>query len=155
MCGSYSTTISYQLKKQPRKQREATIAVRIGKLKLKKPHKKTVSIPKSSVELTVIEAREVNTNFEDPILWRLYTTWPVDNFEQAQMVIEWYRCRWFIEEVFKQIAARNNIKPGEVQLPFRIMLVGGKFGPPVFDIADVLGKEETNTRISNVLNMLG
>lgn len=61
----------------------------------------------------------------------------------------------FIEEGFKQIAARNNIKPGEVQLPFRIMLVGGKFGPPVFDIADVLGKEETNTRISNVLNMLG
>ena len=39
VCGHYSTTISYQLNGQSRKQREATIAVKIGKLKLKKPHK--------------------------------------------------------------------------------------------------------------------
>ena len=32
-------------------------------------------------------------------------------------------------------------------LPFRIMLVGGKFGPGVFDIAAILGKEETINRI--------
>jgi glutamyl-tRNA synthetase len=32
------------------------------------------------------------------------------------------------------------------------MLVGGKFGPPVFDIAELLGKEETNQRIFNLLN---
>ena len=32
-------------------------------------------------------------------------------------------------------------------LPFRIMLVGGKFGPGVFDIAAVIGKDETVTRI--------
>ena len=60
----------------------------------------------------------------------------------------------FIEEGFKQIAATHTIKPGEVQLPFRIMLVGGKFGPPVFDIAAMLGKEETIKRIENVLEKL-
>ena len=32
-------------------------------------------------------------------------------------------------------------------LPFRIMLVGGKFGPHVFDIAGLLGKGETVNRI--------
>ena len=32
-------------------------------------------------------------------------------------------------------------------LPFRIMLVGGKFGPHVFDIAALLGKQETVKRI--------
>ncbi len=32
-------------------------------------------------------------------------------------------------------------------LPFRIMLVGGKFGPHVFDISALLGKEETIKRI--------
>jgi glutamyl-tRNA synthetase len=31
------------------------------------------------------------------------------------------------------------------------MLVGGKFGPPVFDIAGVLGKEETIQRIQKAL----
>ena len=60
----------------------------------------------------------------------------------------------FIEEGFKQIAAQQGIKPGEVQLPLRIMLVGGKFGPPVFDIAAVLGKEETISRIRRVLSLL-
>jgi glutamyl-tRNA synthetase len=31
------------------------------------------------------------------------------------------------------------------------MLVGGKFGPPVFNIAEVLGKEETLNRIKDAL----
>ena len=39
-------------------------------------------------------------------------------------------------------------------LPFRIMLVGGKFGPGVFDIAEIIGREETIRRISNGLTFL-
>jgi glutamyl-tRNA synthetase len=31
------------------------------------------------------------------------------------------------------------------------MLVGGKFGPPVFDIAEILGKDETIERINTAL----
>lgn len=57
----------------------------------------------------------------------------------------------FIEAAFKQLAAVKNIKPGELQLPLRIMLVGGKFGPPVFDIAELLGKTETVRRVRNAL----
>jgi glutamyl-tRNA synthetase len=56
-----------------------------------------------------------------------------------------------IEALFKQLAELASIKAGELQLPFRLMLVGGKFGPPVFQIAEVLGKEETITRIDNAL----
>jgi glutamyl-tRNA synthetase len=66
----------------------------------------------------------------------------IDNWESA-----------FIEDGFKKLAAMQNIKPGELQLPFRIMLVGGKFGPPVFDIAAVLGKTETINRISKALGV--
>ena len=57
----------------------------------------------------------------------------------------------FIEDAFKKLAGLQNIKPGELQLPFRIMLVGGKFGPPVFDIAAILGKPETIKRIKTAL----
>ncbi len=56
-----------------------------------------------------------------------------------------------IEEAFRNRAAEMNIKPGELQLPFRIMLVGGKFGPPVFEIASVLGREETISRIGKAI----
>lgn len=52
-----------------------------------------------------------------------------------------------VEAIFKQAAAKAGIKPGELQLPLRIMLVGGRFGPPVFDIAGVIGREETCARV--------
>lgn len=57
-----------------------------------------------------------------------------------------------LETLFKQLAESASIKPGELQLPLRIMLVGGKFGPAVFSIAKVLGKEETVSRIMTALN---
>ncbi len=57
----------------------------------------------------------------------------------------------FIENVFKSLAAEKNIKPGELQLPMRIMLVGGKFGPAVFQIAELIGKEETVKRIERAI----
>jgi len=59
-----------------------------------------------------------------------------------------------LETTFKEMAAAHQIKPGELLLPLRIMLVGGKFGPGVFDIAAVLGKHETINRIKHVLQML-
>ena len=58
-----------------------------------------------------------------------------------------------IETTFKDLAAAKNIKPGEVQLPMRIMLVGGKFGPGVFEIAAMIGKTETIKRITNALKL--
>ena len=57
----------------------------------------------------------------------------------------------FIEDGFRKLAMMQDIKPGELQLPFRIMLVGGKFGPPVFDIAAVLGKEQTIQRVHKAI----
>ncbi len=56
-----------------------------------------------------------------------------------------------LEEKFKELAATHSFKPGELMLPFRIMLVGGKFGPGVFDIAIALGATETIQRIQHAL----
>ncbi|TCD11709.1 glutamate--tRNA ligase [Pedobacter frigidisoli] len=55
------------------------------------------------------------------------------------------------EAAFKSLAEEKGFKPGELMLPFRIMLVGGKFGPGVFDIAILLGVEETKARIAKAL----
>ena len=32
------------------------------------------------------------------------------------------------------------------------MLVGGKFGPPVFEISELIGKDETVKRVHNALD---
>lgn len=59
-----------------------------------------------------------------------------------------------LEESFKELTAVFSIKSGEVLLPLRIMLVGGKFGPDIFEIATLLGKTETIERIQYVLGLL-
>jgi glutamyl-tRNA synthetase len=59
-----------------------------------------------------------------------------------------------LENIFKEIAAASQLKPGELMLPFRVMLVGGKFGPGVFDVASILGKQETIDRIKHTLQLM-
>lgn len=58
------------------------------------------------------------------------------------------------EHTFKELAAANKLKPGELMLPLRVMLVGGKYGPGVFEIASLLGKEETVKRIEYALPLI-
>ena len=69
-----------------------------------------------------------------------------------QLITDWEHAG--LENEFKEIAAANQLKPGELMLPFRIMLVGGKFGPGVFDIAGMIGKEATVNRIEHTLSLL-
>ncbi len=56
-----------------------------------------------------------------------------------------------LEESFNELAATIGLKKGEVMLPLRIMLVGGKYGPGVFAIAEVIGMEETVKRVNSAL----
>jgi glutamyl-tRNA synthetase len=73
----------------------------------------------------------------------------IDFISKLKAIEEWDFTT--IENVFKNLAAEKNIKPGELQLPMRIMLVGGKFGPAVFQIAELIGKEETVKRIERAI----
>jgi glutamyl-tRNA synthetase len=66
--------------------------------------------------------------------------------------VEWAAAS--LETNFKELAATKNIKVGELMLPLRIMLVGGKFGPGIFDVAEMIGKEQTRQRIEFALRLL-
>ena len=56
-----------------------------------------------------------------------------------------------LEASFNELATQQGLKKGDLMLPLRIMLVGGKYGPGVFVIAELIGKEETIKRIKRVL----
>lgn len=56
-----------------------------------------------------------------------------------------------LEAMFKSLAEEKVCKVGEVMLPFRIMLVGGKFGPGVFEISSLIGMKDTIQRIRKAL----
>ncbi len=59
-----------------------------------------------------------------------------------------------LEISFKAIAEAHQIKAGELMQPLRIMLVGDKFGPGVFDIAALLGVAETKNRMETAMAMM-
>jgi glutamyl-tRNA synthetase len=59
-----------------------------------------------------------------------------------------------LETEFKELVAKHALKPGELMLPFRIMLVGGKFGPGVFEIVEAIELKDTIARIQHSLKLL-
>jgi glutamyl-tRNA synthetase len=59
-----------------------------------------------------------------------------------------------IEQHFNSLLDQQGLKKGDVLLPLRVMLVGGKYGPGVFVIAEMIGKAETAVRIKNTLSQL-
>ncbi|TRZ82073.1 MAG: glutamate--tRNA ligase [Sediminibacterium sp.] len=59
-----------------------------------------------------------------------------------------------LEANFKELATTHEIKPGELLLPLRIMLVGGKFGPGVFEIIESIELSDTVARIEHSLQLI-
>jgi glutamyl-tRNA synthetase len=56
------------------------------------------------------------------------------------------------EGCFKQTAADSGIKPGDVMQLFRVLLSGAAGGPMLFEMAELLSKEEVNERLKMALS---
>lgn len=81
--------------------REAWLAVRMTPVQIQRPKKVSAKDYPEQVRLYAVAAREVNPPAgQEPIHWRLLTTHSVTSLEQALQVIEWYRWRWRIEQLF-------------------------------------------------------
>lgn len=84
-----------------RESREAWLAVRLMPVTLRRPKKVDPHDYPESVSLYAVEAKEVKPPAGvKPIHWCLLTTHPVNTVEQALQVIQWYRWRWQIEQLF-------------------------------------------------------
>ena len=57
---------------------------------------------------------------EEPITWLLLTSLPVDTFEQACLVVEYYLCRWQIEIYFKVLKSGCHIEDRQFETSERI-----------------------------------
>jgi len=83
--------------------RTALMAVRFGPIRICRPGACSDRNAQPEIELYAIEVRELNPPPDDAICWRLLTTHPVENIEQALTVIGWYRLRWHIEQLFRTL----------------------------------------------------
>jgi glutamyl-tRNA synthetase len=56
-----------------------------------------------------------------------------------------------METIIKDWMTKNEIRMGKVMQPFRLSLVGALKGPHLFDIAEMIGKEETIRRLESAI----
>jgi glutamyl-tRNA synthetase len=120
---------------------------------------KVITLVKDRCTLLSDFVEQADFFFTTPIALDIDAVKPKWNADKVDFFVAWIErletlANWnftTLEDSFKVLASEKNIKPGELQLPLRIMLVGAKFGPPVFDITALIGKEETIKRISNAL----
>ncbi|HMH32385.1 MAG TPA: IS4 family transposase [Puia sp.] len=110
--GRYQVTIAA---KNGRQKRIADLEIRYRKVTICATDSSSKNIARS-VDLYLIEAKEINFSDTDRICWRLLTTIPVQNVEVAKMCIEWYSWRWTVEEVFKVLKKEGyNIEASELE----------------------------------------
>src|SRR5262249_51928817 len=80
--------------KLKRPARRATRDLRFGEVTIKAPHGRP-----GAVRAWAILVREVDTPAgEEPIEWRLLTLAPIGPADEAWIRVDWYKCRWVIEE---------------------------------------------------------
>ena len=87
--------------------RTAELAIGFGTVTIARP----IHAPKNwpaQVALQLVTAREIAPpDGEKPIVWRLLTTHAVQDLASAERIIDWYRRRWIIEQVFRTLKTQG------------------------------------------------
>lgn len=123
---------------------------------------KVVALTKERCHLLTDFVQQAGFFFQSPANIDTESVKPKWNEESKNFFTNWLtqlaKVEWnhdALEQSFTETATQVNIKKGNVMMPLRVMLVGGKFGPGVFDIATLIGREETMKRIENGMALLG
>lgn len=120
IAGRYSIELVEDISKEIKK-RQASVAVRFCEVNISKPKPlKKVGIA-DCVKLNVVEVRETNGPKVGGVLWRILTTHAISSYEQALDVINKYRQRWHIEQLFRLLKKKGfNIESSELETGWAI-----------------------------------
>ena len=87
--------------------RTATLVVRFGQISLRKPEHGADRRDPAQISLAAIEVCEIDPPAGvKPIHWRLLTTHAVSSAEDALSMIELYRRRWIVEQLFRTLKSQ-------------------------------------------------
>jgi len=91
-----------------RAERVALLDLRFGAVNLARPQTKFLRHLPKSLPLTLVDVREPEPQGGTELLhWRLLTTHPVANAEEAWRIVEWYKRRWLIEQFFRVLKTQG------------------------------------------------
>ncbi|HEY4181656.1 MAG TPA: IS4 family transposase [Kofleriaceae bacterium] len=87
----------------PRESRVARLCFSATKATFRRPNIVGAELP-ATIKLNVLHVFEPDPpTDQDPVDWLLYTTEPLDSRRQIEDVVDYYRCRWQIEELNKAL----------------------------------------------------
>ena len=85
-----------------RSPRRAKLALRFGRVRLKRPQGPGLRDLPETVDLTLIEVVERDAPADvEPLHWYLLTTHAVSDAVSAWQIVHWYKQRWTIEQLFR------------------------------------------------------
>ena len=84
-----------------REARSAAVELRYATITLKRPARLPSEAAPARVSLSLVDVREIAPpQGEKPVHWRLLTSHDIDTAEAALQLVDWYRQRWQIEQLF-------------------------------------------------------
>jgi hypothetical protein len=93
--------------KPGRSARQAELALRFSQIAVKRPQNSPDKDLPASQSLHIVDVREVDPPAGERIHWRLLTTYPVADLRAALRVVELYRRRWAIEQLFRTMKTQG------------------------------------------------
>lgn len=89
-----------------RKSRIADVNLRFSKVQIKRPKNLSDKNASPSIELSVVQVKE-NSNHKEAIHWLLLTTHSVNSILDAENIVNWYKQRWQIEQLFRVLKSQG------------------------------------------------
>ena len=108
-------------KNQKREAREATVSVRFAQVRLKPPWRPNKQkLPPVTLNAILVREDHPPDNVDEPIEWLLLINLPIESFDDAIRVVEWYCCRWQIEVYHKVIKSGCQVEDCRLQTADRL-----------------------------------
>jgi Transposase DNA-binding/Transposase Tn5 dimerisation domain len=109
--------------------REATMEVRFGPVIMPRPKHASAWVKESGIRdisMWVVEAREINPpKGVQPARWVLLTSEPVESFNAAWTVLEYYEKRWLVEEYHKALKTGCRLEARQYETAKRLEAITG------------------------------
>jgi len=112
------STTSFKGKKATRL---ANLLISAIKITIPRPKRRSGDHGNSPLELTVVRVWEPNPpEGEEGIEWILLTNHEATDIDNASLVVDWYQCRWVVEEFHKAKKTGLNIEEPQFQFEDRL-----------------------------------
>jgi len=109
--------------RQDRPERQAKLELRFGSVTIIRPDDIADRQLPEQLTLRLVEVLEIDPpEGTEPVHWRLLTTHAATNAAQAWQIVDWYRARWIIEQLFRLLKKQGlQLEDSQVETADRLV----------------------------------